>query len=166
MTINERIKEVRNHAGLNIVEFAEKIGVTKSTTSRLEQEGYQVTPRNIQLICTTFHVSEEWLVHGTGEKYTSDADSVLQQLSSEFSLDVSTEALIRTLCELDEAGREALISFIEEAVERIKEARKKEMSNILQRPEGLTDEDWKRLQQIAESMVLEKSTTMSSVSSK
>ncbi len=105
-------------------------------------------------------------MHGTGEKYTSDADSVLQQLSSEFSLDVSTEALIRTLCELDEAGREALISFIEEAVERIKEARKKEMSNILQRPEGLTDEDWKRLQQIAESMVLEKSTTTSSVSSK
>ena len=57
MTINERIKRVRSDTNMTLVEFGKKIGLTKSTVSRMEQNGYAVVPQNVQLICTAFNVS-------------------------------------------------------------------------------------------------------------
>ena len=42
MTINERIKMVRSAEKLTLVEFGARIGLTKSSVSRMEQTGYTI----------------------------------------------------------------------------------------------------------------------------
>lgn len=165
MSINQRIKEIRIGAGLNIVEFAARLDVTKSTTSRLEQEGYNVTPRNIQLICTNFNVSEEWLRYGTGEKYIENTESILQQLGKEYSLDSDTVTLVRSIVEATPEQRQSIVNFVETTAEklrnaRIKEAELKKQAETLNhdRPAGLSDDEW----ELVKNVRLEKSTATSS----
>ena len=167
MSINQRIKEIRLDAGLNIVEFATRLDVTKSTTSRLEQAGYNVTPRNIQLICTNFNVSEEWLRYGTGEKYIENTESILQQLSREYSLDPDTVTLVRSIVEATPEQRQAIVNFVETTAAKLREMRAKEaelkkQAEILNhdRPAGLSNDEWELIKQAR----LEKTMTMSSVS--
>ena len=167
MSINQRIKEIRTDAGLNIVEFAARLDVTKSTTSRLEQEGYNVTPRNIQLICTNFNISEEWLRYGTGEKYIENVESILQQLGNEYSLDSDAVTLVRAIVEATPEQRQAIVNFVETTAAKLRETRAKEAelkkrAETLNhdRPAGLSDDEWELIKQAR----LEKTMTMSSVS--
>ena len=67
MTINERVKLIRNHLKLNQEDFANKIGTVKSTISMIESGKHALTKRNLVLICKEFNVREEWLKYGTGE---------------------------------------------------------------------------------------------------
>lgn len=125
MTINERIKRVRLEAGLNIVEFAKNIGVTKSTTSRLEQEGYQVTERNIQLICNNFDINEEWLRYGTGEMYKQRSDSLMAEVADRYGLTVRMTELVRSMCGLDVVIQEQVCDFIQKTSKSMEEAKEK-----------------------------------------
>ncbi len=126
MSINARIREVRQDAELNTVEFAERIGVTKSTTSRFEQEGYTITARNVQLICSNFHVAEEWLLQGTGPKYVSNEDMILQQLGKEFKLTPDHEVLIRQLLKLPPEVADAVADYTVQVAEALLAKRQEE----------------------------------------
>ena len=121
MTINERIKEVRSDTGLTLVEFGKRIGVTKSTVSRMEQAGYSVIPQNIQLICNVFGVSERWLVKGEGKMYSSDEDAILEKLSNMYDLTPEQEIFARHWLQLPPDAREAVVDYVVGVVESIKE---------------------------------------------
>ena len=165
MSINARIKEVRLDAGLNTVEFAERLGVTKSTTSRFEQEGYSIAPRNVQLICTNFHVAEAWLLYGTEPKYVANEDMILQQLAKEFTLTPDHEVLVRQLLKLPPEVVHAVADYTvqiadallarrqEEARLKEEQKRQEELDRIAaitktpmvadsDKPETLSDDEW------------------------
>lgn len=66
-TVNERIKMLRNHLNLTQQEFAERVGITSTQLSRIENgDG---TPQNttIQKISEGTNVSFEWLLHEKGD---------------------------------------------------------------------------------------------------
>lgn len=69
MSINERIRQLRKEHGLTQIEFAGKVGLKKSSASRIEQEGILISEQTIQLICEQYHVRREWLVDGSGPMY-------------------------------------------------------------------------------------------------
>ncbi len=148
MTINSRIKSVRKEHNLTQSDFGERIGLKKTGASRIEQDGESVNPRVVQLICSNFHVSEEWLVNGTGEPYVEDADSILTQLTKEFRLSPSTEALVKMLCEMPQDTQDSIVKYIELAAVRMQEARKKAeeakkaKAGNIPRPDNITDEEW------------------------
>ena len=67
--MKERIKEVRKTLGLTLEEFGNKIGVTKTTISRIENGVNSVTNQMLISICREFGVNEEWLRSGEGEMF-------------------------------------------------------------------------------------------------
>lgn len=68
MTVNERIKEIRNDSKLTMEKFGERIGVTKSTISNIENGNRNATDHMIKSICREFNCREEWLRYGTEPK--------------------------------------------------------------------------------------------------
>lgn len=71
--MNERIKMVRQRAGLTMEAFGERIFLVKSMVSRMEHGDISPTDRTVDAICREFHVREEWLRTGEGEMYEADA---------------------------------------------------------------------------------------------
>ena len=65
--MNERIKEVRKHFGLTLVEFGAKIGLSNSALSLLESGKRNPQEQTLRLICREFNVSYDWLRDGVGE---------------------------------------------------------------------------------------------------
>ena len=112
MTINERIKRVRSEANMTLVEFGKKIGLTKSTVSRMEQNGYAVIPQNVQLICTAFNISEKWLTEGKGDMYTSDEEAILDKLAGMYDLSESQMIFAKQWLQLPATAKDAVVDYI------------------------------------------------------
>ena len=67
--MKERIKELRKTLGLTLESFGDKVGVGKSTISRIENGTNGLTEQMILSICREFNVNEDWLRYGTGEMF-------------------------------------------------------------------------------------------------
>ena len=122
MTINERIKIIRENEKLTQTTFGGKIGLKKSAVSQMEK-GASVNPRVIQLICTNFNVSEKWLVEGTGEMYTSTEDGVIQQLVKEYSLTPEQEIFARQWLQLPADAKDAVVDYVLQVANAIQASR-------------------------------------------
>lgn len=68
MTVNTRIKEIRLANDLTMEKFGERIGVTKSTISNIENGNRNATEHMIKSICREFDYREEWLRNGIEPK--------------------------------------------------------------------------------------------------
>lgn len=67
--MKERIKELRKTLGLTLESFGDKVGVGKSTISRIENGTNGLTEQMILSICREFNVNENWLRTGSGEMF-------------------------------------------------------------------------------------------------
>ncbi len=67
--MNERLKQVRKALGLNQTEFARHLGITQTAYSMIENGVRPLASKYIKVICSTFHVDENWLVTGSGEMF-------------------------------------------------------------------------------------------------
>lgn len=67
-TTNERIKEIRTENNLTLESFGDRIGVSKSTMSNIENGNRNATEHMIKSICREFGYCEDWLRNGTGPK--------------------------------------------------------------------------------------------------
>lgn len=110
ITINDRIKQIRNLANLTQTEFAEKIGLTKNYISLLENGQRAPSERTINCICREFGVSETWLYTGAGEPYVkksreAEMGDLLKTLLRDSSESFRTR-LITTLLRFDPNGTE------------------------------------------------------------
>lgn len=65
--MNERIKQVREHLGLTMEKFGERLGVTKAAISKLEKGERNVTEQMSKAICREFNIDYIWLTQGIGE---------------------------------------------------------------------------------------------------
>ena len=61
-----RFKQIRSKLGLSQEEFGNKLGVTKSTISNIENGRFNITDTMIKLLCSEFRVNEDWLRTGAG----------------------------------------------------------------------------------------------------
>ena len=60
--LNERIRELRNAAGISQVELAEKLGVSKQSVSNWENDNIQPSIEMLVKIARTFNVSTDFLL--------------------------------------------------------------------------------------------------------
>ena len=131
--INTRIKEVRKSLQLTMDQFGEKIGLSKSGISSIENGNRNVTPKHIKLVCAEFNVNEEWLRTGKGEMFNySEDDSLIEKLTAEYKLDGFVKRLLKKYLELTEQQRNAVNSFLDKVYEE-------EFANS-QSSENITDE--------------------------
>lgn len=69
--MQNQIKELRSHVGLNQTDFGARIGVRQSTIAGWET-GQRIPPDSaIVSICREFHVDEHWLRTGDGKMFTA-----------------------------------------------------------------------------------------------
>lgn len=64
--MKERIKQIRKAKELSQVEFGKKIGIGKTSVSKLETGENSPSEQTIILICKEFGVNEVWLRTGEG----------------------------------------------------------------------------------------------------
>ncbi len=79
VNVKERLLELRKFFGMSQREFGEKIGMTQSTYSPLEN-GREIRESYIKLICNTYRVSEAWFRHGTPPIFIDDRYKELDEL--------------------------------------------------------------------------------------
>ncbi|ADU96022.1 transcriptional regulator, XRE family [Thermovibrio ammonificans HB-1] len=69
MSVNERLRKLREHLGLSQSKMAKELGVSLKTYQRYEQVGYDIPERALRQIEATFNVNPEWLRQGKGEMF-------------------------------------------------------------------------------------------------
>ncbi len=67
--MNERIKQLRKHLGLNQTDFGSKIGIKQTSIANYESGTRVPLDTVVASICREFGVSEQWLRTGTGEMF-------------------------------------------------------------------------------------------------
>lgn len=115
--MRERIKLLRKEFRLTQSEFGEKIGITGTTISDIERGKLDLTERNLTLICEKFHVNEQWLRYGTGEKFSYE-DLPTDELSMALAtIDQEHYEKIKTLLikysKLDSNSKKVVNDFLE-----------------------------------------------------
>lgn len=115
--MNERLKRIRKELGLTLESFGEKVGVGKSSISRLESGTNNLTEQMILAICREFNVNEAWLRYGTGEMFIElDREDEIAKLTKQLLAEEDTSfknRLISVLANLNEEQWEVLSKIAE-----------------------------------------------------
>ena len=76
METYERIRELRKkYLKLSMESFGNRLGVSRDTINNIEFNRLKKPEQKLslyKLICSEFNVSEEWLLNGTGDMFTSN----------------------------------------------------------------------------------------------
>lgn len=110
--MNERIKQVRLALGLSQDSFGARIGLGKSSLSKIERGANSTTDQTILSICREFGVDEVWLRTGEGEMFSQDRKTVIDRVCEEYKLSDSDRALLTAFLELNESDRAAILRYI------------------------------------------------------
>lgn len=114
--INTRIKEVRKSLQLTMDQFGEKIGLSKSGISSIENGNRNVTPKHIKLVCAEFNVNEEWLRTGNGEMFKQEKNYSLDEFLKKRNATSLEIEFMKIYFSLDESIRKKIISDFKKAV--------------------------------------------------
>ena len=124
--LKDRVRLVRDDAGMTRAAFAERVGMTANSLYMIESGMRGISPATARELCRQFSVREDWLRTGEGEMHRDltpameAADRVRRLL-----VDAPTStagAVISALVALDPAGPEweAIGSVLREIGERMK----------------------------------------------
>ncbi len=113
MSINDRVREVRNALTLTQKDFGQRLAIAQSYLTNIETGKREVTEKIQKLVCLQFNVNEDWLRDGQGEMFRQDTASVVEQLTREYSLDAIDRAIVEGFLQLDHAQRAVIKKYIE-----------------------------------------------------
>jgi transcriptional regulator with XRE-family HTH domain len=82
ITINRRIKQVREALHLSQVQFSRVISLSGGYLAGVETEKRKANDRIVKLICSAFNVNTDWLKTGTGEMFNRRPDEEFTKLVS------------------------------------------------------------------------------------
>jgi len=85
MSINKRIRKIREDYNLSQSEFAERIGVTRATVSQIEIGNQLPTIKMLPVISKKFNVNYEWIIDG--DVINKDADRHQKTLPNSVVID-------------------------------------------------------------------------------
>ena len=127
MKTGDRVRKVRQDAGLSAAAFGERVGVTMNHVYMVEkEERRKLSAPMAREICRQFGVREAWLLRGEGEPYRDltpalDAADKVRRLMVDRS-DSLAAAVISALLDLDPDGPEW--RSVGELLQRINETHK------------------------------------------
>ena len=78
MTHGDRVKAIRKELNMTLEQFGEKLGVTKTAISYVENNKRNLTEQMLLSICREFGVNEIWLRTGEG-----DVENMFTKLSDD-----------------------------------------------------------------------------------
>lgn len=100
MTINNRIKQVRQYLNMSQFKFAKNLCLSGGYFAGIELETRRANDRIVRLISMTYGVNEEWLKTGKGEMYENYSGAKVEQAIKAFrELKVEYQEYILNLVE-------------------------------------------------------------------
>ena len=108
MTQGERVKAIRKSLDLTLEKFGEKLGVTKTTISRIEKGINNLTEQMTISICREYNVNYDYLTCGDGEMFDDLPQTVIDELCAQYNLSDSEKAIIEMYVSLPEDFRQLL----------------------------------------------------------
>lgn len=112
--MQNRIKKVRNDAGLSQAEFADKLSLSRNYISLIEIGQREPSERTLNDICRIFAVNPEWLRTGEGEPFNPPSRS--EELAAIFEkVEIGDDAksrLIRAMARLPDEAFPALLEAV------------------------------------------------------
>lgn len=111
--MNERIKEIRDALNLSQEAFGEKIGITKTSVSRLEKGKRNPSEQTIKSICREFNVNYAWLKEGLGEMFSKLPETLLDQVADEYNLDELDKMIVKGYMQLSEEKRKVIKEYLQ-----------------------------------------------------
>ena len=111
--MNERIRELRKSLNLTMEAFGERIGVSKSTISNIENGYREATEHMIKSICREFGADYIWLTTGEGEMFVESDDDFMERIDRIMvSENEVRKNMIKTLLYASDTDIECLDSLI------------------------------------------------------
>lgn len=110
--MNERIRMVREAAGLSQTAFGARLGVSRDVVNNLERGRVDIKDHFVKLICAEFQVDENWLRTGEGGEgpiYNESEAFSLDQFAREHGATQLELEIIKVYFELDPAIRRAVL---------------------------------------------------------
>lgn len=113
MTQGERVKELRtNLLDLTLEKFGERLGVTKTTISRIERGVNSLTDQMAKAICREYNVNYFWLTEGDGDPFIGLPETTLDELCLEYGLDDFERSIIFEYIKLSKSERDVIKRYI------------------------------------------------------
>lgn len=119
MTNGERVNEVRKSLGLTLEKFGEKLGVTKTTISRIEKGVNNLTDQMAISICREYNVNYDYLMYGEGEMFDDLPQTIVDELCAQYDLNDFDKALVEMYVSLPAGNRERIKEYMKQLVKKV-----------------------------------------------
>lgn len=119
MTNGERVNEVRKSLGLTLEKFGEKLGVTKTTISRIEKGVNNLTDQMAISICREYNVNYDYLMYGEGEMFDDLPQTIVDELCAQYDLNDFDKALVEMYVSLPAGSREQIKEYMKQLVKKV-----------------------------------------------
>lgn len=119
MTNGERVNEVRKSLGLTLEKFGEKLGVTKTTISRIEKGVNNLTDQMAISICREYNVNYDYLMYGEGEMFDDLPQTIVDELCAQYDLNDFDKALVEMYVSLPVGSRERIKEYMKQLVKKV-----------------------------------------------
>lgn len=119
----DRIKILRgkDFYDLNQLEFAGRIGISRSNLANIETRKVKLTERVAKDICKEFKINYLWLIDGKGEPLTETPEDLFDEIEKEYDLNDSDIDLLKEYLEMSAAERNSLRKYIKSLIAAKKE---------------------------------------------
>ncbi len=116
--MKERIKLIRLDLGMSQTKFAEELLISRSAVCKMESGENEPSAQTVGLICSKFHISEEWLRTGSGEmrkkrtrnqELAAFANDIMEDVDDSFK-----KRFVLALSKLNESDWETLKKIADE----------------------------------------------------
>lgn len=114
--MEKRIKELRKALGLTQSEFAEKVGLTRSSLQKLESGINGPSNSTLVAMCHTFGVSRSWLENGTGEMFVSEKAELTGRFADEYAKGGAFKIFVDVFLGLTDAQKDVINEIMDEYV--------------------------------------------------
>lgn len=119
MTNGERVNDVRKSLGLTLEKFGEKLGVTKTTISRIEKGVNNLTDQMAISICREYNVNYDYLMYGEGEMFDDLPQTIVDELCAQYDLNDFDKALVEMYVSLPAGSRERIKEYMKQLVKKV-----------------------------------------------
>ena len=119
MSINDRIKAIRNALGLTQIDFGQKVGISQGHLTSIENGKRNVTDKSIKVICAMYNVNEDWLVNGVGDMFKPVETEVIAKVVDEYNLDSMDKKIIECYVQLPDEQRASIKNYLRTLVDAL-----------------------------------------------
>ncbi len=119
MTQGERVNQIRKTLDLTLEKFGEKLGVQKSSISKIEKDRVALSDQMAKSICREYNVNYDYLMYGEGEMFDDLPQTIVDELCVQYELNDFDKALVEMYVSLPVGSRERIKEYMKQLVKKV-----------------------------------------------